>query len=214
LSKNKNHNDALKQTKNTNEQSKSQLFSEIDAKSVEVSGYTMGHGAPQSDQSMQEYTIPTGVVDFDESIVLPTLSSNSHLQPDSKPYKIIRPSQTHDKEQVHLPPIIHQPYSYYPYGCVNMQPNYHHCRHLHPIEPTHHERQSFHHIHPIHHERQSFQHHHNHHRHHKHRKTYDPRWWYMPPNTVHGPKSRRPHNDHYVSPKWYEVPHRQYNFDK
>ena len=200
MSRNKNHNDAVKQTKNTNEQSKSQLFSEIDAKSVEVSGYTMGHGAPQSDQSMQEYTIPTGVVDFDESIVLPTLSSTFYLQPDSKPYKIIQPSQAHDKEQGHLPPI-HQPYSYYPSRCFHMQPNYHRCRHLHPIHPTHYERQSFH-------------HHHSHHRHHKHRETYDPRWWYMPLNSVHGPKPRIPHNDHYISPKWYEVPHRQYNFDK
>jgi hypothetical protein len=39
----------------------SQLFSDADAKSVEISGYTMGHGAPQTDGSFQEHSIPTGV---------------------------------------------------------------------------------------------------------------------------------------------------------
>ena len=54
-----------KSSKNENEiqdvQSKNQLFSEADAKSVEVSGYTLGRGAPQTNQFMQEHAIPTGV---------------------------------------------------------------------------------------------------------------------------------------------------------
>jgi hypothetical protein len=46
---------------NENETSEGHLFSEADAKSVEVSGYTVGRGAPQIDQQMQLNAIPTGV---------------------------------------------------------------------------------------------------------------------------------------------------------
>jgi len=53
--KKKHHNDA------TNESQDNRLFTEADAKSVEVSGYTVGHGAPQNSQLMQEHALPTGV---------------------------------------------------------------------------------------------------------------------------------------------------------
>jgi hypothetical protein len=43
------------------EQRKSQLFSKTDAKSVEISGYTTGFGAPQANPNMSEHAIPTGV---------------------------------------------------------------------------------------------------------------------------------------------------------
>jgi hypothetical protein len=52
---------STKENKHKDERSKNNLFSEADAKSVEISGYTMGRGAPQSDRFMQERAIPTGV---------------------------------------------------------------------------------------------------------------------------------------------------------
>jgi hypothetical protein len=61
MSRKKHRNDALKQK---NEKSESRLFSQVDAKSVEVSGYTLGHGAPQTDHEMHEHAIPTGVGRF------------------------------------------------------------------------------------------------------------------------------------------------------
>jgi len=64
MSKIKHHNGEVKQNENRGRRSKSALFSEIDAKSVRVSGYTLGHGAPQNNKSMQEYTLPTGVGKF------------------------------------------------------------------------------------------------------------------------------------------------------
>jgi hypothetical protein len=54
-------NSTTNENNDKNERSKEQLFSEADAKSVEVSGYTVGHGAPQSDRRMQMDGIPTGV---------------------------------------------------------------------------------------------------------------------------------------------------------
>jgi hypothetical protein len=61
MSGKKNQNGALKQNEKIDERSKSQLFSEVDAKSVELSGYTLGHGAPQGDEFMEEHSLPTGV---------------------------------------------------------------------------------------------------------------------------------------------------------
>jgi len=65
MSKEKNHHKKKHHKDSTNEnedeRSESQLFSQTDAKSVEISGYTVGHGAPQTDQFMQERAIPTGV---------------------------------------------------------------------------------------------------------------------------------------------------------
>lgn len=47
----------------------------------------------------------------------------------------------------------------------------------------------------------------------RHAETHDPRWWYMPINSVHGPKTRRSlidHRQHYYSPpKWYQLPDRR-----
>ncbi len=57
----KHHKDATNENENTDERLKNQLFTETDAKSVEISGYTVGRGAPQTQQLMQEHAIPTGV---------------------------------------------------------------------------------------------------------------------------------------------------------
>jgi hypothetical protein len=64
MSRKKHRNDELKQNQNKDQRSKTPLFSQVDAKSVEVSGYTLGHGAPQTDQEMHEHAIPTGVGKF------------------------------------------------------------------------------------------------------------------------------------------------------
>jgi hypothetical protein len=132
------------------------------------------------------------IVGIDESIVLSTLSSHSNREYSSKPHKTIRYSQIYNKEPIHLPPITHQ---HYPYEYFPVQPNSHHAENLY-------------HSHPIHHRHQSF---HNHYRlRHKHGETYDPRWWYMPLNSVHGPRSHRfIEHHHYIPPKWYEIPSRQ-----
>jgi len=132
------------------------------------------------------------IVGIDESIVLSTLSSDSNRQYSSKPNKTVRYSQIYDKEPIHLPPITHQ---HYPYEYFPVQPNSHYSENLY-------------HSHPIHDRHQSF---HNHYRHrHKHGETYDPRWWYMPLNSVHGPRSHRfIEHHHYIPPKWYEIPSRQ-----
>jgi len=62
--KKKHHKRTKHQNENNDEQSNDHLFSEADAKSVEVSGYTVGHGAPQSNQRIHEGGIPTGVGKF------------------------------------------------------------------------------------------------------------------------------------------------------
>lgn len=95
------------------------------------------------------------------------------------------------------------------------------------------------HRHHHHHHRHHHHHHGHHHRHHRHRhhhyrddnqsyesqffydyrlhrsprnpyeRDYDPRWWYMPLNSVHGPKHRSIQRDlHYRQAKWYEIPSR------
>ena len=55
-SKKKNYNSTIKNHQNTGP-----LFTDVDAKSMEVSDYTMGHGAFQTNGLMQEYLIPSGV---------------------------------------------------------------------------------------------------------------------------------------------------------
>jgi hypothetical protein len=137
------------------------------------------------------------IVDIDESIVLPTLSADSYPQHDSKPYTIIRPSKPYDREHVQLPPIIRQPHPHDSHGYHDTQPNHYQSRCFYHSQLIRHEHQSYHH-----------HHHHHHHRHHRHRKTYDSRWWYMPLNSVHGPKSQRSIDYDYVPSKWYEIPRR------
>ncbi|CAF0777311.1 unnamed protein product [Adineta steineri] len=48
------------------------------------------------------------------------------------------------------------------------------------------------------------------HREHKHQhkilETFDPRWWYLPIDSVHAPKSWKAPEYHYIPPKWYESP--------
>ncbi len=61
MPKKKDRNGAAKQNDNTNKQSNNSLFSGVDAKSVDVSGYTLGHGAPQINESRYIHSVPTGV---------------------------------------------------------------------------------------------------------------------------------------------------------
>ncbi|CAF2703429.1 unnamed protein product [Rotaria sp. Silwood2] len=181
-----------------------------DAKSVEVSDYTMGHGAPQTTQLMQERTMPTGVVDIDESVQLPEPSSKSHHRHHhSKLNTVLQPSENHYKEHVHLPPISDRSHHHHNHHhlpvYLHPSPDYHHFEHLSHSNSVDHEHKSSHHHHHQH------KHHHRHH-HHKHDKevaTYDSRWWYMPVNSVHAPKPWRPPEYHYAAPKWYESPSKE-----
>lgn len=60
--KKKRHKNGTNDNDNQNERPHSSLFNEADAKSVEVSGYTVGRGAPQTNnQVIGEKVIPTGV---------------------------------------------------------------------------------------------------------------------------------------------------------
>ncbi|CAF0788003.1 unnamed protein product [Rotaria sordida] len=221
--KKKHHNSTTNENEKINEQSKSQLFSETDANSVEVSGYIMDRGAPQINQLMKGRTIPTGVVDIDKSVQLPKSSSKSrHRHNHSKPHTVLQPSENHHKEHVHLPPISdpshhhhnhHYPppdYDYFGYlshsNLVDPEHESHHHHHFGDLSypnPGDHEHKSSHHHH---HHQHKHHHRHHHHKHEKEVETYDPRWWYLPINSVHAPKPWRPPEYHYVAPKWYESP--------
>lgn len=50
--------------KTTGEYANGRLFTEANAKSVEMSGYTIGRQAPQSNVYMPNYSIPGGVGKF------------------------------------------------------------------------------------------------------------------------------------------------------
>ena len=52
---------ATKEKQKKDDRAKGQLFSKADANSVELSGYTVGRGAPQTDRSMPDQALPTGV---------------------------------------------------------------------------------------------------------------------------------------------------------
>ncbi|CAF0735501.1 unnamed protein product [Rotaria sp. Silwood1] len=221
--KKKHHHGATDENKKTNEHSTSQLFSEADAKSIETSGYSMSHGALQTNRFMQERTIPTGVVDIDESVQLPKPSSKlHHRHHHSKLNSVLQPNESYHKEHVHLPPISdrsHHHHHNHPSGYLNAPSDYYHFEHLSHSNPVGHEHESSHHRHHHHHQQQQQQHnhhqhkhHHRHHHQHQHEKeveTYDSRWWYMPVNSVHAPKPWRPPEYHYVAPKWYESPSKE-----
>ena len=40
-------------------------------------------------------------------------------------------------------------------------------------------------------------------------ESYDPRWWYMPLNSVHGPRPLPLPTPQFTPPKWYELPRKQ-----
>ncbi|CAF2881067.1 unnamed protein product [Rotaria sp. Silwood2] len=186
MSKKKNSVSAIKQHENTDEQTKNRLFSDIDNKSIENVSYTFDYQSSQIDQTVNQHLIPKGVVDMDESINTPIRTSSSHRQHHTKPYTIIRPTLKDDRDYVYLPPINHHSDKHYSYEYDYKQSNYHHHHHHH-------------------------HHHHNNNNHYRydiHGGTYDPRWWYMPINSVHGPKSPRRFNHNYIPPKWYELPSR------
>jgi hypothetical protein len=87
-----------------------------------------------------------------------------------------------------------------------------HLSHSNPVSHDHHSSHDHqHHQHQQHEQHEQpkhhqHNHHHNHHNHEKVVETYDPRWWYMPLNHVHSPKSLRLPEYHYLPPKWYESP--------
>ncbi|CAF0725303.1 unnamed protein product [Adineta ricciae] len=184
--------------------------------------------------------VPTGAVDIDESVQLPTHT--------------VQPNTDQNHGQVHLPPISQHQYNtnhvhdhYHPDNSSRLSAKHQHSHHHHhhhsgraslPLLNHDHNPDHGHHHHehqPVehhqHHEHEPVQHHHEHehHRHHNnhqqqhhhhehghtHRtlETFDPRWWYL--NTsVHAPKSWRAPEYHYVSPKWYESPRRYYKILK
>ncbi|CAF3317561.1 unnamed protein product [Rotaria socialis] len=198
---------------NNKERSRSPLFTETDAQSLEVSEYSPGPGyvPPYTNQSMRERIVPTGVVDIDETVQHPVSPSKPNHQ--SKPYTVLQSRENHHKEHVHLPSIndhSHQRHQHHPYGYVPTSSDYH-FRYLsnynpvdHEYEPLYHNHQHSSHSHKHHHRHRHHHHHHQHHHHVKEIETYDPRWWYMPVNTVHGPKVWKSPEYHYVAPKWYE----------
>lgn len=147
------------------------------------------------------YIFHSFIVDIDESTVLPITPSKFPEQHDSKGYKVIRPRETYNRANIHLPPISnYHSHQRNPYEYHDADANYHHSNYLHHSrsKPNKNQKDQLH---------LSLDHYHYHHRYrYDHNgKTYDPRWWYMPINSVHGPKSYRHIANHYVAPKWYEL---------
>ncbi|CAF1441782.1 unnamed protein product [Rotaria sp. Silwood1] len=162
-------------------QANNRIFSDIDVNTPTMSNYDPNDQPSPIDQPINQHLIPTGVVDTDETVEIPIRSSNSHRQHHTKQYRIIRPTQVDDSDDVHLPSIHNHSHKHHPY-------EYHHHHHHH-------------HDHSIHNK-------HDRYRYDSNGRTYDPRWWYMPINSVHGPISQRRFDYHYVPPKWYELPSR------
>ncbi|CAF1645664.1 unnamed protein product [Rotaria magnacalcarata] len=179
------------------EQTNNSLFSESDANSVEIADYTLSHGASQMNPSNSDYSIPTGVVDIDESTDISLPSLNSHHQHASKSNALTRRREIHEREHVNLPSIAHRSHKYNPYEYYCRSPNYNHSECSYHLNSINDKTQSFHYkLDP------------NRYHHDPKGDTYDPRWWYMPLHSVHGPKSHRRINHQYIPKKWYELPNK------
>ncbi|CAF0857719.1 unnamed protein product [Rotaria sordida] len=178
MSKKKAHHTPINKHKNTDEQNKNRLFSHIDGKFAQISTHTFDNQTPTN-----QPLIPTGVVDIDKSVENQIKYSNSPHQHHTKPKKIIETTQKDDEEYLHIPHIYHHydKYNRYEYREYD---NYH----------------------SINNKDESLNN--NLYRYDRYGETYDPRWWYMPINSVHGPKSHRQIDYHYVTPKWYQLQNR------
>ena len=123
---------------------------------------------------------PFVLVDIDESVVLPQSTFNLT---DPKSNTSIQPSSN---GLLRLPPIVK--HARPPYGSEDLyrQSSDRYAQHFYSTHD---------------------------HRCRKHRRrdeSYDGRWWYMPLNSVHGPKRVPQYREHrYVPPKWYELPTRR-----
>lgn len=53
-------NSETRENEHTDQITKDRLFSKSDAKSIDTSSYIVRHGAPQTDQSINESLMPTG----------------------------------------------------------------------------------------------------------------------------------------------------------
>ncbi|CAF1292541.1 unnamed protein product, partial [Didymodactylos carnosus] len=179
-------------------------------KSVEVSGYTVGHNAPQKNNSMSDRTLPTGAVDVDDPKLYhrnKLLSSkyegevNSHLSSENNFFPIIHSTHSHRHSRHHELNPFQRIYAKFPAN-QNLPPindfytsslntsfshRHHHSPHIHSHS----------------------RHRHNHFHHHNHDQyAYDPRWWYLPVGSVHGPRQQFHHvseQPSFVNPKWYEA---------
>jgi hypothetical protein len=109
----------------------------------------------------------------------------------------------HSGHLSHSNPVSHDHHSSHQHHHHQQHETPQHFGHLSHSNPVSHDHHSSHH-----HQHQQHQHnhHHNHHNHERVVETYDPRWWYMPVNHVHSPKSLRLPEYHYLPPKWYESP--------
>jgi hypothetical protein len=95
------------------------------------------------------------------------------------------PLKSHDQHQDPKPYNVLQPTENYDKEHIHLPPIY---------NPYYYDNNHHHH----------HRHHHHHHKHKQEVETYDPRWWYMPINSVHAPRPWQPPEYHYVQPKWYE----------
>lgn len=141
------------------------------------------------------------IVDVDESTEISLPSSNSQYQRDSTSNKMILRRETHEREHVNLPTVNESPSKHASYEYQLKSPNYNNSEYSYQVNSIDDIHQPSYHAHP------RRRHHHLYRRDPK-GGTYDPRWWYMPLNSVHGPKSSQHMNHHYTSRKWYELPSR------
>ncbi|UJR33742.1 hypothetical protein I4U23_021169 [Adineta vaga] len=155
--------------------------------------------------------VPTGAVDVDESIQLPTgaphTNGNHHGQDHLPPISQHHHHKTNNNSQNdHYPDhssrlsVGHQHSHHHHHSGHSSLPPMNHVHHEHEPLEHHHGGHQHHHEHqPSEHHHGGHQHHHGGHQHHQqqhdhhshiHRvlETHDPRWWYLPAGSVHAPK--------------------------
>ena len=122
---------------------------------------------------------------------LPKTSFKEDRPRHSQVYKIIQPRPRQDAEYSNPSSINYEARQHHPYEYYGITPTVRHSEHKNYPHAIH------------------DHHNHIHHSYHHHRETYDPRWWYMPRNSVHGPKSYQQTGSHRAPTKWYEFSSRK-----
>ena len=212
------------QNENTIHQSKSPLLIKTDEKPPQVTVYTLGQVSTHSDESTQTddiiddntksispgkfYIIVVAYIRIfiyisilnikESSMILPISPPNIRQREKIKPHTVGSPVRRYVREQpIHLPPIAPKNY---PYKYMHARPSFYHYQNFNkppppsppppPPPPLQQRRQVF------------YQYNYG--------PTYDPRWWYMPVNTVHGPRTHHQYipPNQYRPPKWYQLPTR------
>lgn len=188
-------------------------LSRVRVSGVRDPGYRATRKAPSADQSVHESLLSKdmGMFDerdfsfifsnvcldpIDESTLISISSFNVNDYTNRKSHPRFPPKYYVDRQHVRLPPIDRpqRDPSVHHYVQSERRPdNVHHSQSI----PQRY--RSLNHYRP---------------RQYRHGDTYDPRWWYMPINSVHGPKSRRwidhrQHHYYYSPPKWYQLPDRR-----